>query len=381
MKQDWSHNEKRPADKFDNMKWISSTLIFIFFVLGFTPLVYARERHEFYNGVRCLGMGGACIAVTNDETALAVNPAALGKLRDFYGTVFDPEIELTEKFLNFNQSSSISNPWELSAIKGALDARKGEYYYSRLQLMPSFVGKNFGIGFLGNYTLAAVESADGSTIDTFYRNDMAFLLGYNLRFFDGRVKIGFNAKLISRIELDEEALSSASSMSLSSNPATTEGVGLSTDAALVLAAPWEWIPTLAVVARDVGGTAFDKSSGLRMTTASRPDTVKQTVDAAVALFPIHNKGVRSSWTVEMRDVLNAYQIDNTNKNYHAGFELNFNDVAFVRAGYNQMKYWTAGLELASEKFQFQFATYGEEIGDGSTSKENRRTIMKFALRF
>ena len=53
----------------------------------------ARELHEFYNGVRCLGMGGACAAVVNDETALLVNPAALGKLRDYYGTILDPEVE------------------------------------------------------------------------------------------------------------------------------------------------------------------------------------------------------------------------------------------------------------------------------------------------
>lgn len=363
------------------MKWISSTLTFVFIFFSLLSSVEARERFEFYNGVRCLGMGGACIAVTNDETALAINPAALGKVRDFYGTIFDPEIELPNKYLNFNQSASISNPWELSKVKASLDARKGEYYYSRLQVMPSFVGKNFGIGFLGNYQLGAVESADGATIDTFYRNDMAFLLGYNLRFFDGRVKLGLNAKLISRIELDNATMSSAASTTLSSNPSTAEGVGLSTDAALILAAPWTWIPTFAVVARDLGGTSFDKMSGIRMTTTSRPGTVKQTVDAAVALFPIHNNGVRSSWTFEMRDVLNAYQIDNKNKLYHAGFELNFYDVAFLRAGYNQSKYWTAGLELASERFQFQVASYGEEYGDATTSKENRRTVFKFALRF
>ena len=45
---------------------------------------WARERRSFYEGVRGRGMGGAQIATVNDETALLVNPAGLGKLRDFY---------------------------------------------------------------------------------------------------------------------------------------------------------------------------------------------------------------------------------------------------------------------------------------------------------
>lgn len=363
------------------MKWISFVITLFIALVSSMSAVQARERHEFFNGARCLAMGGACIAVTNDETALAVMPAALGKVRDFYGTFFDPEFDFGGDVTEFHRASAFSIPWDLSGVKASLDARKDKYYYFRTQLMPSFVGRNFGVGLLGNYTLAAKESADGATIDTFYRNDFALLMGYNLRLFDGRIKLGLGAKLISRIQLDKEDLSSASSMSIASNPATTEGVGFSTDASLILAAPWTLVPTLAVIARDVGGTSFSQSSGLRMTTASRPETVKQTVDAAVALFPIHNKGTRSSWTIEMRDVMNAYQIDNKNKLYHAGFEINYYDYLFLRAGYNQMKYWTAGLELASESFQFQLSTYGEEVGNATKAEEDRRYVMKFALRF
>ena len=55
--------------------------------------VFSAEKHEYYNGLRGLAMGGAAIAVVNDETALLVNPAALGKLRDQFITIIDPEVE------------------------------------------------------------------------------------------------------------------------------------------------------------------------------------------------------------------------------------------------------------------------------------------------
>jgi hypothetical protein len=45
------------------------------------------------------------------------------------------------------------------------------------------------------------------------------------------------------------------------------------------------------------------------------------------------------------------------------------------------RYWTAGLELASERFQLQFASYGEDIGPSGAPKEDRRWVGKMAIRF
>jgi hypothetical protein len=61
-------------------------------------------------------------------------------------------------------------------------------------------------------------------------------------------------------------------------------------------------------------------------------------------------------------------------------ELNYADALFVRAGMNQ-RYWTAGLELSIVNYQFQAASYGEEIGDDVTPREDRRYVVKFAFRF
>ncbi|MNJ99734.1 hypothetical protein D3C87_175150 [compost metagenome] len=353
-------------------------LIQIILLVASFSEVNAQERRSFYSGVRCLGMGGACIAVVNDETALAVNPAALGKLRDVYGTIFDPELEGNGNLPGFYQESAFSNPFSLEDIKGALDGKRGDQYHAKLQVMPSFVARNFGIGLLGNYILDAKMSDDGSTIDTFYRNDLAFLVGFNFRFFDGRVKLGFNARLISRIEVDNDAVSSTGSLGYSS--IGSEGVGLGTDIGLILTAPWTYLPTVSAVLRDVGGTSFDQASGVRLSTTDRPGLIKQDLDVAAALFPIHSRYVRSAWTVEYRGLLTSGDEPDKAKLLHGGLELNFGDVFFFRAGYNQ-RYWTSGFEVASEKFQWQFATYGEEIGTQAAPREDRRYTLKFAYRF
>lgn len=369
-------NEEERGLSMKRIFWI--TLIQILVIAIFSFEANAKERRSFYSGVRCLAMGGACIAVVNDETALLVNPAALGKLRDMYGTFFDPEVEFGYHGQGFLGQETFSNPFSLENIKGALDKKRETYYHAKAQVFPSFVARNFGIGLYGNYILNAEMSGDGSTIDTYYRNDLALALGFNFRFFDGRIKLGFNTKLINRIEVSNPTLSATGPLDYGS--IASEGVGLSTDVGLILAAPWTYLPTVTAVLRDVGGTSFTQSSGIRMSTADRPELVNQDLDVGVALFPIHTNLVRSSWTVEYRGLLTQADEEDKAKLIHAGFEMNFGDKYFLRGGYNQ-RYWTAGTEIASENIQWQFATYGEEIGTRDNPREDRRYTVKFAFRF
>lgn len=344
----------------------------------------AQELHEFYNGVRGLGMGDSSVAVVNDETALILNPAALGKLRDYYGTIFDPELEVGQRAVNMYNAKAYTQPFSLSDTVPAAAASPGEYFHARGQIFPSFVAKNFGIGILQKYNMDLLSDATGATVNAFSRDDLAILLGYNFRFFDGRIKLGFTGKVISRVEVNESALSTTGPLdlpTLGTNNIAKEGVGVGGDVGLILTAPWTVLPTLSAVLRDVGNTAYDKMPGTRLSTSNtRPATTQQDLDVAIAIFPIHKKNIRSSWTVEYRNVLTASQVEDKAKLVHGGLEFNFGDVFFLRAGYNQ-RYLTGGFELSSEKFQFQIATYGEEIGTASAPVEDRRYTFKLSFRF
>lgn len=365
------------------MKWI---LYIVFTVNLFLLPTWARaaELREFYNGVRGLGMGDSSVAVVNDETALILNPAALGKLRDFYGTILDPELDMGQKAINMYNAKAYTQPFTLSNVVPAATAVPGDYYHARGQIFPSFVAKNFGIGILQKYNMDLLSDATGTNVETFYRDDLAILLGYNFRFFDGRIKLGFTGKVISRVEINESALPANGPLdlpTLGTNGIAKEGVGMGADVGLILTAPWTFLPTLSAVVHDVGNTTFDKMPGTRLSTSTaRPAMAVQDVDVGVALFPIHKKNIRSSWTLEYRNLLTASSQDDKAKLIHGGLEFNFGDVFFLRAGYNQ-RYFTGGFELSSERFQFQIATYGEEIGTATAPTEDRRYTFKLSFRF
>lgn len=343
------------------------------------PVAAAAERHAFYEGSRGRAMGGAQIAVVNDETALLVNPAALGKLRDVFGTVFDPEVEVSNNVNKMNSSSRISDFFSVSAIKDSLAANPERYYHAKMQLFPSLVARNFGIGLYYGRTLDAQMDAAGTAMDVFSRDDLALVLGYNLTLADGRIKVGVNTKLLNRIEIKNSSVSPTGPLDATSIGAA-EGTGLSTDVALMLAAPWVFLPTVTAVLHDVGGTSFTQRRGFRMATANAPDIVPQDLDVAMALFPIQTNRIRSSFSVEYRGLLTSDSEPDKAKLLHVGTELNFDDILFLRAGYNQ-RYLTGGIEIASERLQFQITSYGEEVGDQNNPREDRRTMFKFAFRF
>ena len=359
------------------MKYGRLHLIAMLLVILAAVAADAREVREFYNGIRALGMGGAAIAVVNDETALLSNPAALGKVRDFYGTVVDPELDGSSIISNAYYSQPFGSPFEPADVQRTMDLQRESYYHARAQLFPSIVFTNFGLGVFGRNLLDARVNAAGSEMETYYLSDVAVLLGYNLRLWDGRIKIGVTGKAISRIEIDK-TLATTGDLTIDGN--ASEGVGLGADVGLIMTAPWMWLPTISAVVRDVGGTKFESGAGLRMKTTSRPNQIEQDIDVALAVFPIHTNNIRSSFTLEYQKIKEAQLSTDKMRYAHAGYELNLYDLFFVRAGMNQ-RYWTAGMELASEYTQIQLASYGEDVGTETEPKEDRRYVVKFTIRF
>lgn len=339
--------------------------------------VEAGERLEFYNGVRGLGMGGASIGVVNDETSLLLNPAGMGKLRDAFVTLLDVEIHTNSASSNgiLTGSARMANFNSAQGMSDFLGTGANAATHYGLQAFPSFVLKNFGLGLLYNEFYNGLVDATGSNLDLQMRQDTAVVLGYNLSFFDGRIKFGFSGRYITRTESQFDNIATAGS-GLDFNSNRRRGTGMALDAGLILTAPWAMLPSLSVVVRDFGNTSYEIGS-----TVTAPETSQQTIDAAFSLFPIHSNYVRSSFTYELRDLTNQRNENDIARRTHIGYELNLGDLLFVRAGWHQ-KSWTAGLEFAMEMAQLQLATYEEELGaDGGTRVADRRYITKFVFRF
>lgn len=339
---------------------------------------FAGERYEFYNGIRALGMGGAGVAVVNDETALLVNPAGLGKLRDYFITLIDPEGDVgqdTERVMG-TDILKVTDPQEV--LNRAL-LTPDKRVHSRGQVFPSVVVPNFGIGVFGKNEVNAELDTATNLFSYDYTNDYALVAGFNFRLFNGIIKLGVTGRAVNRTEVRRTDID-PSSTTLSLKTLAASGLGVGADGGLMITAPIAWLPTIAGVYRDIGRTSYALRDGMFLNTTERPTSTPETIDGAISISPILGKRFRSTWTVEYRDAMNVYEETDATRRVHGGVEFNYADAFFLRAGMNQ-RYWTAGLELAIVNYQFQVASYGEDVGDSVTHIPDRRYVAKFAFRF
>lgn len=357
-------------------------LVLLLITLLNVQIIEAREKFEFYNGIRSLGMGGASIAVANDETSVFSNPAALGKLRDPFITIFDPELHFGADTSSFVSGFSF-DVLSLDGLTEKISEHPGRNFHLKANLFPSIAVPNFTFGVLLKYDINGTVDSENDEIDLNYTQDFAAVLGYNLRFWDGRIKVGFSGRYINRAQItDQNPIPLSDAGNVEFDQLAQNGGALAADAGVILTAPWKWLPTLAVTVRDIGNTSFGLGSGFASGNGEQPDTVEQSIDAAIAFFPIMSNRTRSTFTIEMRDILSDDQEDKDDimRLFHAGVEFNIYDVLFLRGGWHQ-RYWSAGIEFVMARLQFQLATYGEEIGTASANQEDRRYALKFAYRF
>ncbi len=344
-------------------------------ILIFVEFAQARDP-IFYKGARGLGMGGAHISAVNDETTVLINPAALGKLRGKYFVVDDIEIEMnadTQSLVGFDYLRGLYPQKVLDDVNSQPDI----IYHLKSQVFLSYAMRNFSVGLYGNAIAdASMDPAGPTPFNIDYRNDVAFVLGFNKRFMEGRFKVGANVRAINRRELKGNFSNFNPSLSVSSDGA--EGVGIASDIGIQIAAPWKALPTLSAVLRDVGGTKYSIDGF--SDSASDPEVTEMSLDAGFALYPISHNYSRFTITGEYRDLLSGNDLKNDMAKYHLGFEWNSYDWFFLRGGMNQ-GYWTAGIEFAFSKFQLQIASFGEEVGDELEKKESRNFSLKFTIRF
>lgn len=345
-------------------------------VLFFTVVYSSVAVAEFYQGIRQMGMGGAAVAVVNDETALLLNPTGLSRLREPYVTLIDPEVTTNMDSVGTVQSLALDS-MEVDKVYNELAGRLDQNYFMRAQIFPSFVTRNFGVGFLGKQEMLARRNSADHFLNLNYTSDMVGVVGYNHSLAGGMIKVGVAGRYIDRVEYKGVVDPAVQGMDIKNFGVS--GTGIAGDVAVSLSSPTIYLPTLSVIAKDVGDTSFSLGKGMRndYLGVGDPDKVPMTVDVAAALFPIWSKSSRGTITVEYDDVTNDGE---ANKKLHAGLEVNMADRFFFRGGWNR-GYLTGGFEFATQNLQIQLAYYGEEIGTDENPIRDDRVALKFVMRF
>ena len=135
-----------------------------------------------------MGMGGAAIAVVNDETALLLNPIGLGRLREPYITLIDPEVTTNLTGVHTTQNLGVLGAAEIDQVYDELGNKLDKRFFARAQMFPSFANRNFGFGLLGKYDMTAKRDSLTGNMAVDYVSDWAGVVGVNHSFGGGTLK-------------------------------------------------------------------------------------------------------------------------------------------------------------------------------------------------
>lgn len=345
----------------------------------------AVERYRsFFQAARALSMGDAFTAYGQGFESVYYNPAGVARKGGASIKYIDLEMGTTYSSYTY-LSENILTFYNLPKMATNMAARPGILHGMFMSFTPQLLTKNLSLGMILKSSWDAQIDSTTADFDIFGTTDLALYLHYGVSLMGGVVKFGVGAKALDRAELDRTFTPTEyATGGLSFGTQWKEGIGYGLDAGVLLTSPTSGLPTLGLAVQDIGNTKLMDRRVLwtgAKGAAGAPANLKQRVNVGTSITVKHAPGVKSVYAFEVKDALHL-NLGGTTEHMHAGWEVDFNRVLTLRAGYNQGRYWTAGMGVRLAGFQLELDTWGENlyVYTGQT-RELRYYVAKYMLAF
>jgi hypothetical protein len=349
----------------------------VLIVLGSGYSIMAKEYPTFFRGARPLGMGGAFIAVADDENAIFYNPAGIPKTQTFQIGLINPLVEVSENSIDLYSDIQDTDMDDTAAVSNLLKDNIGKHQHARVSLFPNVgfkiasVGVQLGVLAQGTFD-ADIHNPVWPEAHFDYVRDIGLFAGVGMKLPFAGLNAGIAIKSLTRDSLSEvyTAIDIASeNFEDKIEDDLNSGSGLSADVGVMYSLPFlsTFNPQAALVIQNIPemdmGDAKDIDTQINVGFAVEKSFSLFTVIGALDYMDISN---------------NIDEDDDMAKRLHLGGEIKFGNILSVRGGLNQ-GYYTAGATLDLFIFRFDAATYAEEVGAYTGQREDRRYIGQITI--
>lgn len=386
------------------IKRILTASLFLLSLAGLVKSVEAQEvttiapeYPSLYKGVRPEGMGNAFIAMPgSDENAPFYNPAAINDYGEkLHFRILSPSFDfspgsigLAKDIVNLAKdvNAASGNEAKVNVFRTFVDNHIGQFQSVAVRMPVLQVQhKWFFVSLLGDSrNTVSLRNRSFVNVEISSRSDVGGVIGsaYNFKDVLGieqNVQLGVDVKVIHRISIDRIVATNdiinnsrfSDSIPVKRSTGVGVDVGLKGDFPTLGVAWLEAIkPTLAVTYQDIGNTRF---------AAGVPDT-QQSVSAGFAVHPNWGR-----WEFHVANDFRELNQDTAfMKKWHIGAEAFAPKLGFFRPSFRiggNQGYIGGGTTLDFKYAKLEFATYGEEAGVSTSSKQLRRLAVNLSFGF
>lgn len=328
-----------------------------------------------YTSGRGSAMGDAFIPLADDAaSALFYNPAGLGRVR-----ALQVEGVNLQVFGNSNYFGSADlDFYKVTSLKKYSSQLKdfpGDFHSAGFSIFPNVAAPGFAFGILMQSQLGGEFTSESK-----YRSrslyQMIPTLGTGLRLAGGLVRIGYSLQWVHQASGD---VLFDSETDAGYNQGLSQGSGVSHTVGFALTFPYQYLPSLNIVARNAFGLRFSTFSlfPLARNSPGAPAEEPMTFDAAFSLQPKIGGGAYSNFIIELRDATNRSGVDWKGR-LAVGWESSIRDFFYVRAGWGG-GYPSLGIGLRRKASQFNLSWFSEELGGGYHARRDSRFMLHYQI--
>ncbi len=347
--------------------------------LGFNSEVYARQYYypqTRYVGSSSEAMGGVVIPLSEEAgNSLMNNPAALARYQGFRSEPLNLNFVANSNSVS-NLATTLGNTFSLGGISGTMNSNANKEFGMGISNISAFTWNGFGVGVvLQEFSSGA---SDGTNVKYHVVSQLIPTVGYGFGLARNIIRVGYSLQYVNQTSGDATGTSNSSASFLNG---LQKGNGFSHNVSVNFAMPFTYLPTLSVMARNLGGLHFASGALLSRGTSISgvPGTEAMTVDVAFDFLVRITGTFKTHWYFEYKDLTNHTSFPSIFEKLSTGLDLSFSPNFALRAGMTGIAEFSGGLGYRSEHSEISLAYYNEKSPFSNTPSWDTRYALQYKV--
>jgi hypothetical protein len=320
-------------------------------------------------------LGGMTLPLSDEiGNSLFNNPAALARNTKFKAEYLNLNIDGNTNL--FSSISSVPSFFSLGQFTTTLNTDPNQVYSGGFGNLTALSWGGLGVGVLIQDRVRSYS--DGSTVSYESLSQVIPVVGYGLSLARGLMRVGYSIQYVNETSGTGQAPSDSSAAYLSG---INQGKGLSHTASVNFVFPFQHIPTLSFVARNVFGMRFQSGSLLSRAKSpvGTPSDQELAVDAAFNFMSRISGPMKSFWYLQMQDVFGKTHLGVFDR-LSLGIDFNLSQAVSLRIGLNKTRL-SGGIGYHSPGSEIGLAYYQDQSPFTALSATDTRIALQYKIFF